>query len=189
MRFRHRIRVIGARLPCRLCGEEGFTLTEMITVMAILGIVLGGLTTMFHAGMRAELRASREYEAQQTARLALDALRRELHCASAVSAANGVAVSSITVTLPDGCSGTDTSVTYATQSVSASRYELQRTGSVGTVVVADYVTTADLFTYYVPATGTLGRLRVEIPVNINPSDAGTQWTLADDIVLRNTDRL
>lgn len=170
-------------------AEDGYTLPEAITVMAILAIVLGGLTTMFHAGMRAELRASREYDAQQTARIALDRMRRELHCASAISATNGVAVSSITVTLPAICQSADTSVTYATAGVGTNRYELRRTGATGTVVVADYVTAASLFTYYVPATGTLGRLRVQIPVNVNPSDAGTLWTLEDDIVLRNTDRL
>ena len=57
--------------------------------MAILGIVLVGITTMFPSGVRAETRANREFQAQQNARLALDRIRRELHCASAISAANG----------------------------------------------------------------------------------------------------
>jgi len=56
-------------------------------------------------------------------------------------------------------------------------------------MVADYLTASAIFTYYVPATGTLGRLHVEIPVNLDPSDAGTEWRLVDDIVLRNTVRL
>jgi hypothetical protein len=30
---------------------------------------------------------------------------------------------------------------------------------------------------------------VDIPVNVDPADAGTLWRLQDDIVLRNTSRL
>jgi prepilin-type N-terminal cleavage/methylation domain-containing protein len=174
----------------KLQGEAGYSLTEMITVMAILATVLVGITAMFTAGVRAELRASREFQAQQNARFALDRLRRELHCASAISAANGVAVSTITVTLPTVCFGSDTTVTYETASLGTSRWELRRTGSSGTpTTVADYLTTSTPFTYYVPASGTLGRLSVDIPVNVNPPDASTEWRLQDDIVLRNTTRL
>ena len=172
----------------RLSGQAGYSLVEMITVMVILGIVLGGLTTMFHAGMTAEVRANRELDAQQNARAALDRMRRELHCANAISAANGVAVATVTVTLPTVCSGADTTVTYATVAVAANRWKLTRTGATVSTV-ADYLTSSTIFTYYVPASGTLGRLRVDIPVNINPADTGTLWRLQDDIVLRNTSRL
>jgi prepilin-type N-terminal cleavage/methylation domain-containing protein len=173
-----------------LQGEEGYTLTEMITALAILTIVLGGLATMFHAGTRAELRANREVQAQQNARLALDRIRRELHCASAISAADGTPVSSIAVTLPTVCTGADTSVTYATSSVATNHWKLTRTGdSTGATDVADYLTSSTPFTYYVPASGTLGRLAVDLPVNLNPTDTSTQWRLQDDIVLRNTSRL
>jgi prepilin-type N-terminal cleavage/methylation domain-containing protein len=172
----------------RCAGEAGYSLVEMITVMVILGIVLSGLTTMFHAGMTAEVRANRELDAQQNARAALDRMRRELHCASAISAANGVAVSSVTVTLPPACAGSDATVTYATVAVAASRWKLTRAGATPSTV-ADYLTSDTIFTYHVPASGTLGRLQVDIPVNVNPADAGTLWRLQDDIVLRNTARL
>jgi prepilin-type N-terminal cleavage/methylation domain-containing protein len=175
--------------PRRLQGEEGYTLTEMITALAILTIVLGGLATMFHAGVRAEVRASREVEAQQNARTALDRLRQELHCANAI-AVSGTPASSIAVTLPTVCTGADTSVTYATASVATNRWRLTRTGnSSGTTNVADHLTSSTPFTYYVPASGTLGRLAVDLPVNLNPTDSSTQWRLQDDIVLRNTSRL
>jgi MSHA pilin protein MshA len=174
----------------RAGGQAGYTLVELVTVMAILGLVLAGLTTMFQAGIRAEVRASREFQAQQNARRALDRLRRELHCANAISAPDGAAVDTVTVTLPATCPGPDTTVTYATQSVVSGRWQLVRTGDAGSpVAVADYLTTSAPFTYYVPATGTLGRLRVDLPVNLNPADTGTEWRLQDDIVLRNTIRL
>lgn len=177
-----------ASLRRRLSGQAGYTLVEAITVMAILGIVLAGLTTMFHAGMTAEVRANRELDAQQNARAALDRMRRELHCASAISAVNGVAVATVTVTLPTVCTGADTSVTYATVPVATNRWKLTRTGATVSTV-ADYLTSSTIFTYYVPASGTLGRLHVDIPVNLNPADGGTLWRLRDDIVLRNTSRL
>jgi prepilin-type N-terminal cleavage/methylation domain-containing protein len=174
----------------RNAGEAGFSLTEMVTVMVILGVVLVGITTMFHAGIRAETRANQEFQAQQNARLALDRMRQELHCASAISAPNGTAVSTVTVTLPAGCRGADTSVTYATATVATGRWELTRAGNAtGSSTVADHLTSSTLFTYYTPASGTLGRLAVDLPVNLNPTDTSTQWRLQDDIVLRNTSRL
>jgi prepilin-type N-terminal cleavage/methylation domain-containing protein len=183
-----RFRDIARRL--RLACEGGYSLPELITAMAILLVVLSGLTTMFHSGMVAEVRATKELDAQRNARGALDRMRRELHCASAITATNGVAVATITVTLPAACPGTDTTVTYATASAGTSRYKLRRTAGAGTpVTVADYLTSATTFTYYVPASGTLGRLAVDIPVNLDPTDSGTLWRLQDDIVLRNTTRL
>jgi prepilin-type N-terminal cleavage/methylation domain-containing protein len=174
----------------RLRDQAGYTLTEMLTVLIILGLVLSGLAGAFHAGIRAEARASKEFQAQQNARLALDRIRRELHCANAISTANGTAVSSITVTLPAVCQGADTSVTYSTSSVATSRWLLTRTGdATGATDVADYLTSSTPFTYYVPASGTLGFLSVDIPVNLNPTDTSTEWRLRDDIVLRNTTRL
>lgn len=175
--------------PRHLRSEAGYTLTEMITALAILTIVLGGLATMFHAGVRAELRANREVEAQQNARVALDRLRSELHCANAITASAG-AVASVAVTLPIACTGADTSVTYATASVATSRWKLTRTGnSTGATDVADFLTTSTPFTYNAPASGTLGWLAVDLPINLNPTDSSTQWRLQDDIVLRNTSRL
>jgi prepilin-type N-terminal cleavage/methylation domain-containing protein len=180
----------------RLASERGYSLTEMLTVMIILGIVLGALTTMFQAGMRAEIRTNKELQAQQNARAALDRMRRELHCANAVTLPDGtpvpagVTVAGITATLPDACPGSDAAVTYATSNVAANRWTLTRTGDSGTpVTVADYLTAEEIFEYDVPASGTLGRLHVDIPVNLDPADSGTLWRLEDDIVLRNTTRL
>jgi prepilin-type N-terminal cleavage/methylation domain-containing protein len=179
-------RSLGRRIAC----ERGYSLPEMLTVMAILGIVLAGLTAMFHAGVRAEVRANRELDAQQNARAALDKMRRELHCANAVSASpEGTAVATMTVTLPAACPGTDTTVTYTATNVATSRYRLTRTGNSGTPSnVADYLTSGTIFTYHAAVSGQLRRLSVNIPVNLNPPDTGTLWSLQDDIVLRNTTR-
>jgi prepilin-type N-terminal cleavage/methylation domain-containing protein len=184
-------RTLWRRSIRRLLGcEKGYSLPEMLTVMVILGIVLGGLTAMFHAGVRAEVRANRELDAQQNARAALDKMRDELHCASAISTTVvGSAVETMTVTLPAGCPGADTTVTYTATNVSTSRYRLTRTGdSTGAANVADYLTSGAIFTYQAPVSGELRRLSVDIPVNLNYSDPATLWRLQDDIVLRNTTR-
>lgn len=188
-----------ARLPGRapdLRSQSGYSLIELVTVMAILGLVLAGLAAMFQAGVRAEVRTNRQFQAQLNARLAMDRMRRELHCANAISAPNGTPVATIAVTLPDSCPGTATSVSYATVAVSAGRWQLTRAADAGTpVIIADYLvantpsTSSVPFTYYVPGSGTLGRLRVDLPVNLDPSDTTTDWRLQDDIVLRNTIRL
>jgi prepilin-type N-terminal cleavage/methylation domain-containing protein len=66
-----------------LTDERGYSLVEMLVVMAILGVVISGLTTVFVSGSRAELDMNRRFQAQQQARLALDRFRADLHCASA----------------------------------------------------------------------------------------------------------
>lgn len=172
------------RLARRLQAAGGYTLIELVTVMLILGIVLAALTVVFVSGTRAELNANHLFQAQQNARLALERLRRELHCASAVSPA-GAPTTSITITLPADCPSAETSVTYATVAVSADRWRLERAG----VEVADYLVNDDVFTYYAPATGTLGRLHVDFPVNVSPSEGWKEWRLVDDVVLRNSTRL
>ena len=87
----------------RLRGERGYTLVELLVVLAIFTTVVTALVALFTSGAKAELDMNRRFEAQQNARLALDRMRRELHCASGITAAPNTAVSSITVTLPSQC--------------------------------------------------------------------------------------
>ena len=55
-------------LPRRLRGERGFSLMEMITVMAIMSVVLTGLVSLFVQGSNSQIDLNRRFEAQQTAR-------------------------------------------------------------------------------------------------------------------------
>jgi type II secretory pathway pseudopilin PulG len=183
---------MSARLRRLMACEAGYSLVELLQVTAILSVVLGSLTAVFVSAMNSEVDMNRRFTSQQEARVAVDKMRREIHCASALTQTGPLtptgASASITITLPSQCptaGGTQLNVVYDLQLVSTSRYELRRAG----VRIADYITDASAFTYAAPATGTLGTLHVDLPVNVRPSETGKTWRLAADIVLRNTVRL
>jgi Tfp pilus assembly protein PilW len=175
----------------RLACERGTSLTELLSTLAILGLIVGALTTMFTSASTTQRNHNRRLEAQQDARGAVVRMRRELHCASGVTATAGVAVSSFTATLPAVCfggSGADVSVTYQTASAASGRWRLQRVQGATTITVADYLTSGTPFTYSPPTAFSLGNLRLQLPVDLDPSSSSEAWRLHDDIVLRNTFR-
>lgn len=167
----------------------GYTLIELLVVLSTFLLIVTSLTTLFASGARAELDANRRFEAQQTARVAVDKMRREIHCASVLTFTSA---SSVTITLPAGCptsGGVQTTVVYNTQLVSTSRHELRRTKSGNPAErIADYLTIGTVFSYVAPSTSALGRLHVDMPVNVYPNGASPTWRLETDIVLRNTTR-
>jgi prepilin-type N-terminal cleavage/methylation domain-containing protein len=173
--------------------QEGYTLPELLTVMAILGIVLGALGQLFVQASNSEVEQNRRFQAQTEARLALDKVRREAHCASAVSPAGTSA--SVTLTLPAGCPTLPAggSVTWCTQG-SGSRFGLYRVPppggacSTGTKY-ADYLKNplGNVFSYAVQ-TGSLAKLSVDFWVDVDPADTLRGYRLQDDIVLRNSPR-
>ena len=74
------------RVAERLRHEEsGFTLIELITVLGMLVIVMTALSSAMIAAHKAEEDMNRRFGSQINARIALDQLRREIHCASAVT--------------------------------------------------------------------------------------------------------
>jgi prepilin-type N-terminal cleavage/methylation domain-containing protein len=168
-----------------LASERGYSLIELLQVTVILGVILAAVTTLFVRASLAEVDMNRRFQSQQEARLAVDRLRREVHCANLVSPVG--TSSSITVTLPAGCpnvGGSPQTVVYDTQPVSAGRWQLRRAG----LRVADYVAAANVFTYTGQSVAGLGKLNVNLPINLKPSDTSKEWRLDADIVLRNTTR-
>jgi prepilin-type N-terminal cleavage/methylation domain-containing protein len=169
-----------------VASERGYTLIELLQVTVILGTVMGAITVLFVNATTAEADMNRRFQAQQNARVAVDRMRREIHCASAITPTG--ATSSITVTLPSQCpsaGGTQISVTYSTASAGTNRYTVQRNG----VAIADYITAPNAFNYTAPTQQKVGILRVDLPVNVKPAETHKTWRLATDIVLRNTSRL
>lgn len=175
----------------RLGREGGYTLIELLVVMVILTTVIGSLTVLFVQASKAEVDMNRRFRAQQDARVAVDKMRREIHCSDQITPA-GVAAA-ISVRLPSQCpsgstpgvsGGPVTNVTYDVVG-SGQRWQLRRSS----VVLADYVTEQNAFSYTAPVTSTsLGKLRVTLPINVEPSNGVKEWRLVADIVLRNTTR-
>ena len=187
------------RLLRRLGRERGYSLVEMLIVMSILGVVMASLTTVFVQATNAEQGMNDRFQAQLTARLALDKMRREVHCASVATPAGSA--SSVTLTLPSYCKTGSGSITWCTRSVATNRYALYRVvGSTctGGVKWADYLTpTASatvcsgalcIFNYTAQSLTSLADLKVDFPVNLRPSKSVELYELTDDIVLRNSTR-
>jgi prepilin-type N-terminal cleavage/methylation domain-containing protein len=194
----------------RLHGEGGYSLIEMLTVMVIMGIVMSSLTTVFVSASNSETDMNNRYQAQLTARLALDKMRREVHCAQSATPA-GAPTSSVTLTLSwtqsDGttfnCKTGSGLVTWCTRNVATNRYGLYRVvGSTctGGVKWADFLvpsatasscgspTALCIFTYTAQSTSSLAILHVDFPVNVAPAKTVERYELVDDIVLRNSSR-
>jgi prepilin-type N-terminal cleavage/methylation domain-containing protein len=182
--------------PRSLRGEErGFSLIEMLTVMIIMSVVLTGLTTLFVQGSNAELDMNRRFEAQQDSRVALDKIRREIHCADlATTTPPSGPAPTITLHQPGQCpaavSAAPTDITWCSVLFSTGRYRLYR--KVGAscdatgVRWADYLTSANLFEAQVASSTSLAKVKVSFPVDVKAGDATPAYRLCDHIVLRNT---
>ena len=175
----------------RLRGEAGYSLIEMLTVMAIMSIVFAGITTIFVAGSKAQAEQDLRFQAQLTTRTALDKIRRDAHCASDVTP---YATSALTLKRPSACGG---DVSWCTAAVSGytNRYRLYRelgtTCSSGTgVKVADYLTRANAFPGFAheQGCGCLASLQVDLPISLRGDSRGA-YELADTIYLRNSSRI
>jgi prepilin-type N-terminal cleavage/methylation domain-containing protein len=167
----------------RLRSQRGYSMIELLMVMIIMTTVTTSLVAVFVTGSRASIELNDRFISQQTARTAADKIRREGHCASAVTVTSA---SNITVVLPGHCptavGGAVTNVVYTTELVSTGRYRLKR----GTAIVADYLTSGNVFTYTAPSDTSLGKLSLDFPVNIRPTQSWKTWRLRTDVVLRNT---
>jgi prepilin-type N-terminal cleavage/methylation domain-containing protein len=179
------------RILRRLGRQGGYTLIELLLVCAILGTVLASLSVLFVSASGSQIDMNRRFRAQQDARVAVDKMRREIHCADQITP--GGVSDAIAVRLPAQCPSADkdvlgngviTNVTYDVVG-SGPRFQLRR----NTVVLADFISEQSAFSYTPPVTGTsLGRLRLTLPINITPTDTAKEWRLVADIVLRNTTR-
>jgi prepilin-type N-terminal cleavage/methylation domain-containing protein len=202
----------------RLGDEGGFSLIELLIVTVILGTVLGGITTLFASGINADADQNRRFQAQQSARLTLDKMRREVHTACTVSnpGTYNTWESSITIYVAsDSCASGSHSVTWCTaQLTNPTRYALFRnvgsTCSSANTKWADYLTNANPFVYLPPnshvlslaslGAGTSGTYiattdgssslpRLHVDMTINLNPAKHDgYRLYDDIAFRNGPR-
>ncbi len=69
-----------------LRDSHGFTLTELLVVTAVLGLVLAGIVGMQMQGQQSYLLGAHRVEVQQNARVALDLMIQELRSAESITA-------------------------------------------------------------------------------------------------------
>ncbi|MFL5963807.1 MAG: type II secretion system protein J [Gaiellaceae bacterium] len=195
-----------------IAREEGYSLIEMVIVMAILTVVLGGVVSLFTSGIRASSDQNQRVQAQVDSRLALDRLRRDVHNACTISTPATYNTWTNSVTLyksSDGCASGTHSVTWCT-AASGSRFVLSRTvasSCTGSLrAMATSLTAANLFAYLPPnshatsigagtgatfiatqdASYALPRLHVDLTVD--RAGATHAYRLVDDIAFRNGPR-
>ena len=181
------------RLRARLRRDErGYSVVELIISMSILGSVMTSVSVLLVSATNSEVAMNRRFQAQTEARLGLDLMRREVHCAMSVSPAGASA--SVTLTIPATCptSGGNTSITWCTVPNGANRWGLWRypgsnCGGTGKRM-ADYVTASSIFVFTGQNTSSLAKLNIRLPINIKPADPRLLYNLEDDIVLRNSTR-
>ena len=171
--------------------ESGFTLIELVTVLGMLVIVMTALSAALIAASKSEEEMNRRFGSQINARIALDQIRREVHCASAVTPSGAAAT--VTITLGGRCptAGAGTTVSWCTVG-SGTRFVLYR--KVGATCdnagkkSVDYLTTGTVFSFTPQSASSLATLSVTLPVNTKPESGLPDYRLADDIVLRNSQR-
>jgi len=183
------------RIKRRLRGEGGVTIVEMLTVMIIMSIVFAGITSVFVAGSKAAADQDRRFQAQLTTRLALDKIRKDIHCATDVTP---FTTNAVTLKIPTACGG---DVSWCTSLVSGytNRYALYRqlgaTCSSAGTKIGDYLTSTNgspplVFPAFAHTTGCgcLASLQVDFAVSVKGTAVGA-YELTDTIFLRNSTRI
>jgi prepilin-type N-terminal cleavage/methylation domain-containing protein len=192
----------------RLAGQDGFMLIELICVMAILVVILAPLSSAFFTAFNNQADGLRRFDAQENARMVLDRMRKDIHCAHAVTGSTVNASGGITIVMTETNSGgtvdcpgivqqNASAVQWCTIPVAGAtdRYRLYREndpnalcdGSVSTFMV-DYLTQPDLWSIPTCPTGNYPTIAVTLPVNPDPvNHRQSTYTLDDEIALRNAD--
>jgi len=193
-------------------SQAGFTLVELIVTMAILSVVLGGLTTIFVQGDHAETDLNERYLAQQQVRLAISDMRNDGHHACNASLTGNSAVlffywdstNAMCYSSDSGWANTKCAttagacITWCTRA-SGSSYALYRVinasscGTSGGTREAYSLTTGNIFTYTAGvSSGTnahdLSMLYLDVPVSLRTSKKYDKYEVNDVIVLRNSTR-
>jgi prepilin-type N-terminal cleavage/methylation domain-containing protein len=197
----------GARLRGALAKQGGFTLVELVVVMAILLIVLAPLTASFASGMIAQVDQTNRFDAQENARQALDRMRKDIHCGHGVTdpytnswGGQTLVLTQTNATGTAECPGlvqtNASAVQWCTIPVAGAtdRYQLYREndpdatcdGSISTFMV-DYLTRADIWASPTCVSGQFPTVEVTLPVDVDPSKRPGTYQLSDQIALRNGD--
>lgn len=105
-----------------LASQRGFTLAELLVVVAVLGLMMGALFTLQQQGQQAYLVGAARVEVQQNARIALEMMTTEIRSALAVT---NVGAGCDTGPVPTG--GGATTISITDQNGNAVQYQLAGT--------------------------------------------------------------
>jgi len=182
-----------------LKSEHGYSLVELLVTMVILSVVLSGLTTVFISGSSATVSLDLRAQGQQNARLALDRLRVDIHCASAAQAQTINTYPGIKLNESNCTSTSPVSYCVVQFSTSPVRYRLFRATGTGStdctssdtsrVLIADYLTSSSVFTTAAIPQYSLQTVGIDLKIDANPrSTTLYSYELTDAIVARNSTR-
>lgn len=182
-----------------VAGEKGYSLVELLVTMVILSVVISGLTTVFISGSSAQVRLNERFIAQQNARLALDRLRVDIHCATGAQAQTINTYPGIKLNV-SSCSSTSP-ISYCVIQLTSTpvRYQLYRATGTGAtdctssdstrVLIADYLTSSSVFTTAAIPQYSLQTVGIDLKVGANgTSTTKNAYELTDSIVARNSTR-
>jgi prepilin-type N-terminal cleavage/methylation domain-containing protein len=110
-----------------MTDQRGFSLAELLVVIAVLGLIMAGIVGLQQAGMLAYVLGSDRVEAQQNVRVAVTRITREVRQACYITANLGSPATSITFMMPDpsgtgDCTGARIAVRYAFQGSNSTLY-------------------------------------------------------------------
>jgi prepilin-type N-terminal cleavage/methylation domain-containing protein len=191
---------MAARIRAWLSEEDGMTLPELLTTMAILSVVMTGILVMFVGGLRATTDMNERFQAQQNARIALGNMRNNLGsaCSATIGAVPGQATGSLlTLTEPStsgACASGTTQVSWCADSAThVAPFALYRQASstcasgTGTLRVRSLTSNVVFATPSGCVTGQVVRpqVAVSLPVDANLASTKGKYTLRDTITLRN----
>jgi prepilin-type N-terminal cleavage/methylation domain-containing protein len=187
---------MAARIRAWLAREDGMTIPELLTAMAILAFVLSGVLAVYVGGLRATTDMNERFQAQQNARLALTSMRSDTRSACSESVpAGGMSVTFSEPNVTTGCSSGTTQVTWCVSSSTGNApFGLYRQSgascswSTGVKKAGQLTTKNGTVTVFVPVAvaSTKPQLSVTLPVDANLANSQGVYTLADTMTLRNT---
>jgi prepilin-type N-terminal cleavage/methylation domain-containing protein len=173
---------------CRLRGEDGFTLVESLTAMAISAVVLGVVGGTIFDATRAQRRETTRVSALNDSKLAFERVTRDIRRADPLQAAELDRVR-LDVRAPDGSVRT---VTYerageslvATDAASGDTRALVGDLAPGQPVFLFHLTDGSTVTGEAPVNPRAVR-SVTVQLRVEPDGAGRVVDLANRVLVRN----
>jgi prepilin-type N-terminal cleavage/methylation domain-containing protein len=200
------------RIRARLASQAGFTLIELLVTLTLMGVIMGAVTTSFASAFTGEGRSIAEASNEENARLALNRLRMDIHCAFQANGAtpNASGDGGFTFVLSEVVSSTGTQacprlglasgsswVSWCTIRVSSNpiRYKLYRENvhdcdGLNSTFMVDYITRPNIWDTKANCAGAYWQqyVGVNLITNLNPHSAVYEYDLHDSIGLRNSER-